>query len=91
METATLVIAILGLVFGLLGMIAAGVTAVIVIGWKNSTHQIQYQPVPETKVELDIPPDIAAQLGDAPGNRTVEQYVRKLRAQATLDDLYEET
>jgi len=90
MEIATLVCAILGLVFGLLGMVAAGVTAVIVIGWKNSTHKIEYAPIGDTQVELDVPPDIAAQLPTPTEPRTLEQYLKRQRA-ATLDDLYEET
>lgn len=89
MVTAAIILGVIGCVFGLLGMIAAGVTAVIVIGWKNSTHKIEYAPVPDTTVELDLPKPIQDQIAEDP--KTLEQYIRKMRAQATLDDLYEES
>ena len=79
-------------VFSAIAMVASAITAVIVIGWKNSTHKIEYAAVPDTRVELDVPPDVAAQLPTSPEARTMEQYIREVsKRQSALDDLYEET
>lgn len=88
LETAVLVMSILALVLSLVAFAASAVVAVIVIGWKNSTHKVTYLPAPETRYEVDLPPEVAAQAPSSPEPVTPEQYARKLREQS-LEDLYE--
>lgn len=87
MATVTIVLAILGCIFGLLGFVAAAVTSVIVIAWKNSTHQIQYVDPGKTVVEPDAPQHILDQLPTPPEPQTLEQYYRQLaRDRGELED-----
>lgn len=91
METLLIILSVLGLVFGLLGFVAACVTGVIVLGWRASTHQVIQVPTQETKFEIDAPPHIRDQLPSSPEPETLEQWMRKQRANATsLDSLYEQ-
>lgn len=73
----------MGAIFGLLGFVASAVAAVIVIGWKNSTHRIVQ--VPDTKYEYDVPSG-----SEADAMELKEFLRRKREADATnLDTLYE--
>lgn len=88
MEVAVLVISILGLIFGLLGFVAATAAIVVVKGWQNSTHRISYAPVEDTRYEVDAPPDVVNQLASPPEKLTPEQYIRRVQ-NSSLDELYE--
>lgn len=91
MEIAVIVMGIIGCVFGLLGLVASIITGILVLGWKNSTHKVEYIAPPETREEYDVPADILAQLPSNPEPRTVEQYVREARQrQAQADSFYED-
>jgi hypothetical protein len=72
---------IASLVFSL-GGLAAGLWAVVqVLGWKRSTHRIEYRPATETVVEQDIPKDILDQMPQKPVPQTLEQWAREQREQ----------
>ncbi len=91
MEALTLALAITAGVLSLLAFVASATTAVIVIGWKSSTHKVVQVPVvqPETRYELDLPPDVLDQMPSNPEPRTVEQYLKQVQREAdNLDDLY---
>jgi hypothetical protein len=77
MDTLVIVLAVLGCIFGLLGFVAAAVTAVIVIGWKNSTHKIQWVNTEPTREEIDAPPEVRDQLPSSPEPVTLQQWVRE--------------
>lgn len=79
--------AVLGLVFGLLGFIASSVTAVIVLGWRNSTHKVEYIDPGPTIEQPDIPQHLIDQLPSQPEPETLEQYYRRMANQqdAELD------
>lgn len=91
MEIAAIILGILGIVFGLLGLVASLVTATIVIGWKNSTHRIEYRKPEETSYEVDAPPHIADQLPSSPEPQTLEAWMRQQqRESSSLDAVYEQ-
>lgn len=92
MELVALVLACVALFFSLCAFIASAATAVIVIGWKSSTHKIVQLPatLPETQEVFDLPPDVLAQMPSSPETRTPEQYIRDMqREAASLEDMYE--
>lgn len=94
MEQAAIILGILGIVFGLIGLVASFITATIVIGWKNSTHRIEYRKPEEeapTRFEVDAPKHIIDQLPSAPEPQTLEQWMRQqAREQNSLDAVYEQ-
>ena len=90
METAVIVASILGLIFGLLGLVASAVACIIVLGWRNSTHRVVQLPVPETRYELDMPPGVApdaSQLPSEPEQMTPQEYARRAR-ESSFDEIY---
>jgi hypothetical protein len=89
MEVLVLVLAILGCIFGLLGFAAAAVTAVIVLGWRNSTHKVVQVPAPETIFEVDAPKEIVDQLPSSPEPQTLQAWLLQQQKQASsLDNIY---
>lgn len=88
METAALVLGICAFIFSLLALVASGVVAVIVIGWKNSTHRIEYRQPEETTFQVDAPPEIVDQLPSSPEPQTLQQWMRGQQSQ--LDSLYDQ-
>lgn len=92
MEIAALIFGILGCVFGLMALVASFVVGTIVIGWKNSTHRVEYRKPEETTYEMDAPPHIAAQLPSSPEPETLEQYMRRqARDGSSLDSIYDQS
>lgn len=91
MEIAAIILGILGIVFGLIGLVASFVTATIVIGWKNSTHRIEYRKPEETTYQVDAPPHIVDQLPSAPEPQTLDAWMRQQqREQSSLDSVYDQ-
>lgn len=80
---------VIALVFSVLGLVASLVTATIVIGWRNSTHKIEYRKPEETVFEIDAPKHIVDQLPSSPEPQTLEQWVRQ-QQNGSLDNLYEQ-
>jgi hypothetical protein len=89
MQTATLTISILALVFGLLGFLTGCWAVVNVLGFQRSTHRITQLPaeqMAETVVTTDIPEHILAQLPSPPEKLTAAEYLRwEARQQAEAD------
>lgn len=81
-----LVLSICAFIFSLLALVAAGVTCVIVLGWKNSTHKVEYRPVPATTHEIDIPADVAAAMGEPEVADLQKAINRHVAAQVQADD-----
>ncbi len=77
MQTAILVFAILGFVFGFLGFLTGCWAVVDLLASKRSTHRITQMPVTyeETTVENDIPQHIRDQLPSPVEKLTAEQYL----------------
>lgn len=92
MTITALILGILGCIFGLMALAASFVTGTIVIGWKNSTHRVEYRKPEETTYEVDAPEHIRDQLPSAPEPETLEQYMRRqVRDQNSLDSVYEQS
>ena len=83
LEIITLVAALLALVLGSLGFGAGAWACVQVLGWKRSTHRIEYRPVTDTTVEHDIPQPVLDQMPQKPQPQTLEQYMRELKEQGS--------
>lgn len=91
MEIAAIILGILGTIFGLLALVASLVTATIVIGWKNSTHRIEYRKPEETSYEVDAPEHIRDQLPTAPEPQTLEAWMRQQQREgSSLDAVYDQ-
>jgi hypothetical protein len=75
----TLALSLSAFVFSFLALCTGLWACVQVLGWKRSTHRIEYRAPQETQVEMDIPPDVAAQMPQRPTPQTLEQYMRELR------------
>jgi hypothetical protein len=74
MEVATLTLSIIACFLSLCAFAGAAVTAVIVIGWKSSTHKIVQ--VAPTAYEYDVPPEILARAAtdtDTPKTKTFSE------------------
>jgi hypothetical protein len=79
-------------VFSFLSLVAAGVTAVIVLGWKNSTHKVVQlaAPVEPTRVEYDLPEEVRDRMPSSPEVPTPEQYIARMQSHAeALEEAYE--
>jgi hypothetical protein len=76
------------LVFSLVALGAGLWACVQVLGWKRSTHKIEYRAPEETTVELDIPKHIQDQLPSPAKPQTLEQWARQQaeNGQYLLDD-----
>ncbi len=86
MSTLAIALCICAFIFSGIAMAAAAVTAVIVIGWKNSTHKVIQMPVEPTKYEWDMP----IQDPNDPEFKSQEQQLRQAqREAAALEDIYE--
>ncbi len=86
---AALIFGILGCIFGLLGFVAACVTGVIVLGWRNSTHKIVQVPQEETSYEVDVPKEILDQLPSSPEPQSLQAWMREQQRNASsLDAIY---
>lgn len=92
METANLIIGILGLVFGILGFIAGSWAVVNVLGFQRSTHRITQVPVetPDTVVEADMPQHILDQLPSPPEKLSATDYLKWVARQKAEEDFFEE-
>lgn len=92
MEIAALILGILGCIFGLIALVASFVTGTIVIGWKNSTHRIEYRKPEETQTVIDAPEHLIDQLPQSPELETLQQYMRRqARDQNSLDSIYDQS
>ncbi len=92
MEIAAIILGALGCVFGLIGLVASFIVGTIVIGWKSSTHRIEYRTPQETTYQVDAPDHIVDQLPSSPEPETLDQYMRRqASAQNSLDSIYDQT
>lgn len=88
LETVTLALSLVAFFLSLLAFITSATAAVIVIGWKNSTHKVIQMPstvdplMAETRTEYDLPQEILDQLPSNPETPTPERYVARMQAQA---------
>ena len=92
MELVALILACVAVFFSVCAFIASAATAVIVLGWKNSTHKVVQLPavLPETREAFDIPFDVLNPTPDSPTQRTPEEYlIQKRREAEDMDALYE--
>lgn len=91
-EALPLVLSLCAFVFSFLALLCAATAAVIVIGWKNSTHkvvQLPADPFTETRTEWDLPREVLDKLPSAPETPTPEEYVRAAkRVEADIEDQY---
>ena len=77
LSTFSLALSLASFVFSL-GGLAAGLWACVqVLGWKRSTHRIEYRAPTETVIEHDIPKEILEQMPTRPAPQTLEQYLRE--------------
>lgn len=88
MEIAVLVLSIIACAFSTLALVASLSVGVIVIGWKNSTHRIEYRKPDETTYEIDAPPEVRDQIPSAPEAMSLQQWARSQQSQ--LDQVYEQ-
>ena len=89
--TVALVFSVCALVFSCLALAAAVVTAVIVIGWRNSSHKIVQVPISDepTRYEYDLPKEVMDRLPSDPEPPTPEAYVKRMqKLEAELDDQF---
>lgn len=76
MLIAAIVLGSCGLVFGVLGFIAGTWSVIKVLAASQSTHRVEYISPPNTTIESDLPPEIAAQVPVSPKAQTLEGYLR---------------
>jgi hypothetical protein len=88
MQEAALILSILGCIFGILGFIAAAVTSVIVLGWRASTHKIEYVKPEETRWEVDAPQEVVDQLPSSPEPVSLGKWMQDQRSR--VDELYDQ-
>ncbi len=93
MEHVTLALALASFVFSFLALAASLTAAVYLVGISKSTHKVVQVPIDPgpTRYEYDLPPDVLAQMESNPEERTAEQYLKQMQAEArSIDELYEQ-
>jgi hypothetical protein len=55
--------------------------SLVILGWKRSTHRIEYRNTAETSVEYDLPQEALDQMPVKPTPQTLAQYMAELKDQ----------